>query len=203
MRCLLFRLVNSCFLLVVMGGCSQNPATWLRSVNAKARNISFLDARYEALEAEHLRLKREFFRIENEYLELRAKEESRETSEFNLKATGTLSGRAPSSIAYQVPKGLQPEETLALAYEHFTEQRFAEAAITFENFLNRPESAALADATAMYTAGVSWFKLGNYKKARNQFEAARKNAGGEQREKIHKKVDLWMRAIERSGPQGG
>ncbi len=197
MRSVLFQLTFSAFLATALSACSQNPVAWWESINAKAQKLQSLEASHLALEAEHERLKRDYFRLENDYMELKAKVESTETGDLNLKATGTLNGRTLASIAYEVPKGLRADEMLTLAYEHFTEHRFAEAAATFENFLNRPENAALVDATAMYTAGISWFQLGNFKKSREYLESAKNSASGEQREKIHKKVDLWMRAIDR------
>jgi tetratricopeptide (TPR) repeat protein len=170
-------------------------------VNGKARELTELDAKYKALQAEHEKLQHDYYRLEAETMELRAQVESVEVGDRNLKATGSLEGRTLSSITYEVPKGLRADEALALAYEHFTEQRFAEAAATFEDVFQRPEGAALVDASARYTAGVAWFQLGNYVKARERFEEARNSASGEQREKIHKKVDLWLRAIDRkSGP---
>jgi len=191
--------------LLMLSGCSQNPHAWWASVNKKAEELRKLEASHHVLAIEHQKLQRDYFRLEADYMELRAKVESVEAGERNLRITGNLVGRVPSSISYQIPKNLRPEDELNLAYEHFNERRFAEAAVTFEDFLNKPESAALADAFAMYTAGVSWFKLGNFHKARENFEEARQNASGEQREKIHKKVDLWMRAIDRktANRQGG
>lgn len=183
--------------LPLLTACSQSPSAWWRSVNKKAEEMRKLEANHHALTLEHEELKRSYFRLEADYMEMRAKVESVKAGDLNLKATGTLMGRVPSSIVYEIPRNLRLEDQLQLAYEHFNEERFAEAAATFEDFLKKPESAALVDASALYAAGVSWFKLGNLHKARENFEAARASASGEQREKIHKKVDLWMRAIDR------
>ncbi len=187
----------ACLLLLSLSACSQSPKAWWVSLNKKVEHLNKLEASHHALTEEHQRLQRDYYRLEADYMELRAKVVSTENGERTLKATGTLTGRVPSSIAYQVPKDLRAEDELALAYEHFSEKRFAEAAMTFESFLKKPESAALVDATAMYTAGVAWFNLGNFNKAKENFEGARHNATGEQKDKIHKKVDLWMRAIDR------
>lgn len=186
-----------------LSACSQSPATWWSAVNSKAREIATVEANYHALQAEHEHLKKEFYVLEDEVTELRAKVHSIEDGEHNLKATGTPGGRSISSITYEVPKGLRAEDALALAYEHFTEQRFAEAAATFDDLFRRPEAAAVGDAWARYTAGVTWFKLGNTRRAKENFDEAMNSATGEQREKIHKKVDLWMRAIDRKKRGGG
>ena len=192
-----FKILVFALLFCGLNGCSEGPAAWWNAVNGKAKQLSTVEADFHALQREHERLKLDYYRIENEAMELRAHVQSIEVGNRNLKATGTLGGRSLSSIAYEVPKGLRPEERLALAYEHFTEQRFGEAAATFENFFKRPESLGVVDAAAHYTAGVSWFQLGNFVRAREHFVEAMSNATGEQREKIHKKVDLWMRAIDR------
>ncbi len=195
----------SCLALASLSGCGQSPSVWWNALNDKAKHLRTIEANYVALEAEHEQLKKDYYRLENEFVDLRAKLESHEIGDRNLKSTGSLTGRSLSSIAYEVPKGLRADEALTLAYEHFSEKRFAESAATFEDFLKRPESTALIDASAMYTAGGSWFQLGNYTKARERFEEAKNSASGEQREKIHKKVDLWLRAIDRKRPehQGG
>ncbi|MGZ3650838.1 MAG: tetratricopeptide repeat protein [Bdellovibrionota bacterium] len=200
MRFGLFTIALSSLLLC---GCSEGPVTWWSHVNSKAQDLSTLEARFHALEGEHEQLKKDYYRLENEALELRALVQSKEVGERNLKATGTLGGRSLSSISYEVPKGLRADEVLSLAYEHFTEQRFPQAAATFEDLFKRPESAGLVDASSHYTAGVAWFQLGNYVKARENFDEAMNSASGEQREKIHKKVDLWMRAIDRKQRGGG
>lgn len=202
MRFGLFQMLFFAAIACGLSGCSQGPFAWWSSVNQKAKDLSTLEANYKALQAEHEKLQRDYYKLENEASELRARVDSIEVGDRNLKATGSLEGRTLSSIAYEVPHGLRAEEALALAYEHFTEKRFAESAATFEDFFKRPESAALIDAGAQYTAGVSWFEVGNYVKARERFEEAKANASGEQREKIHKKVDLWLRAIDRKS-QGG
>lgn len=193
-----FLLSISSLLLVATSGCSQkNPIEWWGSINAKAKELKTLEAKYVVLEEEHERLKKDYYRLEHSYMDLKANVDGNEAGELNLKVTGSLTGRTPASIHYEVPKNLRPEEQLALAYEHFTEKRFAEASATFENFLTSPENAAIVDAPALYTAGVSWFEIGNYKKAKEYFEEARNGATGEQREKIQKKVDLWLRTIDR------
>jgi TolA-binding protein len=197
MRSDLANFLLSALLFCGLSGCSEGPITWYGRVNAKAKEITTVEADYRALQREHEHLKKEFYVLEDEVTELRAKVHSIEDGDHNLKATGTPGGRSLSSIEYEVPKGLRAEEALALAYEHFTEQRFPQAAATFEDLFKRPESAAVTDAWARYTAGVTWFQLGNFVKAKENFDEAMNEATGEQREKVHKKVDLWMRAIDR------
>jgi tetratricopeptide (TPR) repeat protein len=183
--------------LPLLSGCNQGPVAWWESVNGKARHLLQLEADYSALKKSHEKLESDFFHLEAQYTELRSRTESREAGEHNLAATGSLTGRSPASIAYKVPAGLKPEEMLNLAFEHFGEKRFAEAAVTFETLLKQPESATVTDAVTVYTAGVSWFQVGNYHRAKERLEEARNTATGDQRQKIQKKVELWMRVIDR------
>ena len=183
--------------LLALQGCSVNPFTWWKSVNHKAEELATLEARHEILSRKYESLKREHYRLEQLHAELKAEIMSRDLAQLKLEETGSPSGRNLASIDYKVPHGLSPGEILALAYEHFREERFAEAAATFEYFQHLPEATALQDASAMYTAGVAWYQLGNFKKSREQLEAARGIASGEQKGKIHRKVDLWMRVIDR------
>jgi hypothetical protein len=93
-----------------------------------------------------------------------------------------------------------------LAFDHFREKRFAEAAATFESLLTEPETASMVDAKALYLAGVAWFQIGNFKRSQENLEQARAQAAGEEKEKIRKKADLWLRVIDRrlaSQPHGG
>ena len=166
-------------------------------MNQKAEHLAHLEAQYHALEHEHAALKKQIFVLEHDYADLKAKSESQEKVEVSLTETGSALGRTPASISYQVPKGLKPEEMRALAYEHFRERRFAEAGVTFDSFLTSPEAESLHDADAMYTAGVAWFQLGNLKKATEHLNDAKAQASGAQKEKIRKKVDLWLRVIDR------
>jgi len=197
MRTVIFQIIFSLLSLVALSACSQSPAHWWESLNAKAEHLKKIEASHHVLLAENERLKQDFFRLEREYLELKSKMASTEVADLNLRATGTLTGRALSSIAYQVPKGLKAEEQLSLAMEHFNEKRFAEAAVTIDDLQKRPEGASLVDAAASYSAGVAWYQVGNYFKAREHFEDASNRASGENREKINKKVDLWKRLINR------
>lgn len=194
-------LVTAC---VLMTSCS--PVAWWKSLNGKAKELASLEVRHQALEKEYKALKESHYQLENEYAELKASVESKELSRLNLSATGSLTGRHPASIGYKVPAGLEPAELQALAYSHFRENRFAEAAVTFESLLTQPEAASLVDAGDLYSAGVAWFQVGNFKKSQEHLEQARAQASGEEKEKIRKKVDLWLRVIDRrlaSVPHGG
>jgi outer membrane murein-binding lipoprotein Lpp len=185
------------FTLLAFSGCESNPVAWWAKVNKKASHILTLEARHEALVREFELLKKEKYRLEDELAELKSQVESRDLAKLNLEATGSATGRRPAAIDYAVPNGITLEEMLALAYEHFREKRFAEAAVTFEEFLAQPEASALFDGNALYSAGVAWFQVGNLKKAREHLEAARVGAAGENKDKVRKKADLWLRVIDR------
>ncbi|MGE3262628.1 MAG: tol-pal system YbgF family protein [Bacteriovoracia bacterium] len=182
-------------------GCTANPMQWWASINAKAQHLASVEAKYEALVVEHERLEKEYFQLEHEHSSLTAQVQSKELAGLNLAATGSALGRNPASIAYVPPKGLKMDDLLSLAYEHMREKRFAEAAVTFEDYLSKPEAAG-QNGDAIYASGVAWFELGNYRKARESFESAKLHASGETAQKIHKKVDLWLRVIDRKIGQG-
>jgi tetratricopeptide (TPR) repeat protein len=192
--------LRSLFILAIatglISGCTKNPVQWWSSINEKVKHIATVEAKYEALLAEHERLEKEYFQLEHEHAALMAQVNSKELAHSNLAATGSPLGRNPASIAYVPPKGLKMEELLSLAYEHMREQRFAEAAVTFEEYLAKPEAAG-QNSDAIYSSAVAWYQLGNYNKARESFESAKLQANGETKEKIHKKVDLWLRVIDR------
>lgn len=175
----------------------MNPVKWWASINKKVEHFNKVEAKYVALEKEHAHLKAEYFRLEHEYLSLQSQVSSKELASASLKATGSKEGRSLASINYEVPKNLKPEELLALAYEHLREQRFMQAAKTFETMLSLPESSALHSSGVFYSTGVAWFQVQNFSKAKENFELARGQAEGEEKEKINRKVELWMRVIDR------
>lgn len=189
--------ISVLLLSLLLAGCTQSPVSWWKSLNQKAKDMAELEARYEALRREHETLRNEFYRLEHEHAELTAQLHSQKTASESLAATGSRLGRTPASISYRAPAGLDSQGLLALGYEHLREKRFAEAAVTFETLLSQPESAAVQGAGAYYSAGVAWYQINNFRKAREAFEAAKAHADGEERERVRKKVELWMRVIDR------
>lgn len=184
-------------LFISLGGCSQNPVTWWKSVNQKVKHLVTVEAKYEALKKDHEKLQTEFYHVEHEYVTLKAEIQSKKSADLSLTLTGSKEGRGIASIRYEPPKGLAPKDLVALAYEHLREKRFPEAAASFDALISQPESASLQKTDVFYSAGVAWYQVKNYSKARENFETARQHAEGEEKEKVHKKVDLWMRAIDR------
>jgi hypothetical protein len=184
-------------LSLALTGCAKGPAAWWASINSKAKHLNELEAKYQALHKEHEVLKREYFRLEHAHDALVAEQQSKLRAQSSLTATGSRTGRAPASIAYSVPQGLTADALRALAYEHFREKRFGEAALTFEYLLSQPEGAAVQGSDAYYSAGVAWFQVGNLRKSSDSFEAAKAHAEADEKEKVRKKVELWKRVIDR------
>ncbi|MCO5144218.1 MAG: hypothetical protein M9962_14105 [Oligoflexia bacterium] len=182
--------------LAVLSACSKSPLSQWKSANKKAKHLMSLEAKYVALEHEHERLKKDYFKLEKEYASLLAETRSKETATQNFALTGDKEGRSLASIAYEVPDNLDEKNLVSLAFEHMRSERFGEAASVWEKVLAQPEYAASRDAQMMFNAGVSWFNVKNYRKAKENFEAARANASGEEKEKIRKKSELWIRVIE-------
>ena len=192
--------MNRSFLLLVgflAVGCNASPVAWWKSVNEKSQKILAAEARLEALEKEYKTLQQEYVRLESKYTDLKGKEESEKHSEKALAETGSVQGKTAAEISYKVPHGIKPEELLALAREHFREKRFGEAAICFDAFLHIPEMASIQDSELFYSTGIAWFEVGNFKKAKEHLDTARAMAVSERKEKVKKKVDLWMRVIDR------
>lgn len=193
----MMKIIGFSLLLLSLFGCSADPMAAWKNANAKAKKLLSLEARYEALQREHERLRTEHYRLESEHAELKAKMSTRLNALQNLESSGSVTGRSLASITYKVPNGLKPEQLQALAYEHLREERFPEAAVSFEQLLTQPEAISLQDSEAMYSAGVAWFQAGNLKKAREHLTSAKEHASGENKEKTQKKVDLWLRVIDR------
>jgi TolA-binding protein len=171
---------------------------WWQNLNAKARTLMHVEAQYVLLRQDHEKLQAEYYQLEHDYMSLVAEKSTKQEVKENLELTGSKVGRSPASITYQVPPGMLPEQEFALAFTHMREKRYGEAAMTFDAFLWIPEGAVVQTANAFYTAGVAWFEVKNYKKAKQCFSEALVRAEGDERAKVAHKVDLWMRVIDRN-----
>ncbi len=179
----------------LLAGCTEAPQKMWHEVNVKAREMMEYEVKYKALQKEHEKLKQDYFELEHQHLALLAQVKSKENAELNLANTGAKDGRRLASIEYTVPNDLSPDGLYALAFDHVREGRLSEAAATFEKIFHEPEAAALQNAAAFYTAGVVWYKLKNYKKAKAYFDLTLARAEAEDRSKYKGRVDLWQRAI--------
>jgi hypothetical protein len=191
-------------IFLFFSGC-QSPVAWWKSINHKAAELRDIEARYSALSKEHETLRKKVLELERQVAEGEAKEAAMERGALNLKATGSSTGRTLATVKYQVPEGLPPGDLLDLAYEHLRERRYGEAAKTFHHYFALPETAGVVDAAANYSLGVANFQMGNLQEAKAQWAMAKSAATGEQKEKIGKKVDLWLRVLDRkiaSVPEG-
>ena len=184
------------FILVpFLAGCERSPVAMWHEANHKAKEMMEFEAKYKALIIEHEKLKDDYYKLEHQHLALLSEVQSVKSAHMNLAATGAKDGRRLASIDYQVPNGLSPDELYAQAFDHMREERLGEAALTFEKIFNSPEAAALQNATAFYSAGVIWYKLKNYKKAKQYFDLTLARAEGEEKGKYKGRVDLWQRSI--------
>ena len=180
-------------------GCSKGgPVGWWRDLNKKAEHLAKVEVEYEVLKNEYDALQKNYFKLEAEYFTLRSELETKQMAIKNLEQAGTKSGRHLANINYQIPNGLKPEAIRALAFEHFKERRFEESVVCFEHFLSLPEGAATEESNLFYTLGVAWYEVKNFYKSRENFEMAVRMAKGDEREKVTKKVELWMRVVDAS-----
>jgi tetratricopeptide (TPR) repeat protein len=181
-------------ILPLFAGCSDSPKKIWDEANQKAKEMMEYEVKYKALQREHAKLTNDYFELEHQHLALLSEIQSKENAKLNLATTGAKDGRRPASLEYEVPK-LGVEALYSLAFDHVREGRLVEAAATFEKVFHEPEAAALQNATAYYTAGVIWYKLKNFKKAKEYFDLTVAHAEGEDRNKYKGRVDLWQRAI--------
>lgn len=156
-----------------------------------------MDHRYHVLEKRNAELEKRNMELESKYASLLADVESKKLGENNLKLTGSKNGRSPASIDYRLPTDLDPEARITLAYQHMKEKRFSHAAVAFDSVLWVPEGALEQTAKNFYEAGVAWFEVKNFKKAKVCFAAATAHADGEDKKEIQRRVDLWMRVLEK------
>jgi len=176
------------------GSEEAHPTSWWKSINQKAARILKAEARLSKLEEEHKLLKAEYTRLESEHQKLRNQWAVEKKEALSLRDTGSIDGVSQSTIDFQIPSGLTNEQLYKMALDHYREKKFAQAGVIFDRLTKIPEFAQNADA--YYTSGVSWFRVSNYRKAKENFEAAKLVSQNEKREKIKKKIDLWMRVID-------
>lgn len=167
---------------------------WWQSINQKTARIFEAEARLTKLEEEYRALKAEYTRLESEHHKLRNQWEVDKKEKLSLQDTGSKDGVSMEAIDYQSPKGLTNDQLYKMALDLYKEKKFAQAGVILDQLTKIPEYAQNADV--FYTSGVAWFRVNNYKKAKENFEAAKVVSSSEQKEKIKKKIDLWMRVIE-------
>jgi len=191
----IYPIVVFLILTPLLAGCKASPLAMWREANYKAKEMMEYEAKYLALLSVHEKLKSDYYILEHQHLTLLSEVQSVKNAHLNLAATGAKDGRRLASIDYQVPANISPDDLYVLAFEHLREERLPEAAATLEKLFHLPEAAALQNATAFYNAGVIWFKLRNYKKAKKYFDLTLVKAEGEERGKYKGRVDLWQRSI--------
>jgi TolA-binding protein len=172
------------------------PFEFWAKFESNAQEILMMESQYAALQKKYQELRREFFNLEQRHNELLAKVESREEAEKNLTLTGSKEGRTLASIEYHVPTNLTVEGKYLLAFSHLKENRFLEAAKTFENFLSVPEGAAFQNSKTFYEAGVAWFKSNNYKEAHDYFVMAKDRVSGVEKAEMLRKIELWQLVLD-------
>lgn len=186
---------------LVFPACSPKGAIlWWQNLQSKSGQILTAEIRYEELEKAHAELREEHYELEHRYLSLLAEVESKRQGEERLKNTGSKDGRTPAEINYQVPADMDAEARNLLAYQHVKAGRFPQAAKTFDSFLWAPEGAAFQTAKNFYEAGVAWYQVRNYKKAKSCFQAVLQHADAVERTEFERRVDLWMRVLDQRLP---
>lgn len=174
-----------------------DPIEIATQVEFKAKELLLVESQYSNLQKKYYELQHEYFALEERHNALLAKMQSQDEANQNLHLTGSKEGRTIASIEYTVPTGLTMEQKYLLAFSHLREKRFLEAAKTFESFLNVPEGAPYQKAQSFYEAGVAWYEVKNFKKAREYFLAAQDRAEGVEKPQLVRKVELWLKVLDR------
>ena len=196
MRHRFFQIQNLLLLALIFTGCT-GPARWLHNVNTKARELLDMHHDHQVLEHKFAELQKKYIELENSYQSVQAELDILKKTENNFEETGSKHGRTLASIQYDIPVSLSLESRYNLAFEQMRHKHYEEAAKTFESFLSIPEAHKFQNANAFYSAGVAWFELKNYKRAQELFETAVAHANPREREIYLKRVDLWMRVLNR------
>ena len=194
------------------GGHQRASAGWLQqgwdtyshaveSVQARVEELRRADEEVVRLRNEnaHLRIALELARNEN--LAHQARRDHEENAGKAKRDTWTLSGRSESTIGYQPPEHLTPDQMYTLALSYFKAREDEKAAKILSVILRSDEAAGgVAQQAQQYQtaanymmAGIAWYRIDNLKVAGEFFAKAKeldKDGVGDQ-------VRLWNALMAR------
>jgi hypothetical protein len=109
--------------------------------------------------------------------------------------TGTSVGRTLSSIRYQIPENLLPDQLHALGVSYF-KLKDDEKAVTIFSFLTELESDTIYKTSENYLlTAISWYRLENYKKSAEYLDLILKGIPGKERERYQIQAKLWKALV--------
>lgn len=190
------------FASVSLSGC-MGPIQWWSNVQHKARHLSEINFKYDALQKEHTELQRRYLELEHKYQSLENRLEVSRKETENLKFAGDKEGRHLANIENDSTHekdvlSLPMKERVELAMEHSRADRFSEAFVLFESVLWSPEGAKFQTPLAFYQAGVSAYEIRNWKRAKDYFEAASAHAHSLKDRALLHRSDLWLKVLNQS-----
>lgn len=146
----------------------------IRSVNDKVRAIYRAEEENRKLKLENAYLR---VAVESQKFSCRADEAKKKTETVGKKlatSAGSKAARSLASIRYQFPENLLPEQLHALGVSYFKVKDDEKAAVIFNFLVGLEDDHTFKTAENYLMAGISLYRLENYKSARDFFEKIEK-----------------------------
>ncbi|MBC7385345.1 MAG: hypothetical protein H7301_04165 [Cryobacterium sp.] len=142
----------------------------VQTVNEKVRNLSRAEEENRKLKMEnaYLRVMVETRKFSCESDAAKAKTET--VGKKLVTAHGSKAARSLASIRYQFPENLLPEQLLALGVGYFKVKDDEKAAVILHFLTEMEEGSHFKTASNYLMAGISFYRLENYKGADQYFE---------------------------------
>jgi tetratricopeptide (TPR) repeat protein len=166
------------------------------STNEKVRAIyrAEEDNRRLKLENAYLRVM-----VESQKFSCRADESKKKTETVGKKlatAAGSKAARSLASIRYQFPENLLPEQLHTLGVSYFKAKDDEKSAVIFNFLLGLEDDASFRTADTYLMAGISLYRLENYKSAEEYFEKVDKiEKAGEDTAKAKRQASYWKALV--------
>lgn len=178
-------------------------AASLKSVDRKVRQLDRLEADNAKLRAELDKL-----RIWSEGLDKSCKMKEGEAKTVAAKKqleeqTGSVSGRTLAQIDYRSPESLNSTQLFTLAVSYFKAREDEKASVILAQLAEDGEDPNLRSARTYLMAGVSFYRLDNYKQAGEYFDKTLKTEANADNLKFHAQARLWqgLTALKLKKPQ--
>ena len=185
----------------LLSGC-MGPFQWWAQTNHKAKDLYLLRHRHTVLEQKYLELEKKYLDLEHRYTSILTERQAKKARVINENKTGHPDGRHLANIDYKIPSHMDMKEKYDLATQHFQHKRFAEAYVLFEHVLWSPEGAAHQSPDAFYHAGITSFRIKNFSRAKEYFEAADAHSHSLRDQDLIRRTQLWLKVLNHYGMQG-
>lgn len=184
--------------LTMLSGCIT-PFELFGRIEKKTKKFYYLEDEHKVLQKKYEQVVEENVRLRYQVQHLRAAVETKKTLHHNRQLAGAEHGKRLSAIKYTVPSDLSMAERHQLAHTFYKKGEYAKAAKVYESFLYVPEGAKYHFPESFFQAGVTWYKLHNLSRARENFMSARVRAKGIRGTELLQRIDLWMKVLDKEG----